>query len=271
MAYNPGSQVKITGVSKPGLNDQIAIVVSGATGSNGMPRYVVRLDNSGEQISLAPKNLIPIAGGEDSGGMPGMPANLAGLMAAMPPWLKEKLARGETPNFNDLKRLVGIDISTTEGGFFVVCFVLLYYKLGVFKAIIVTAFMCFVYFSAGNAYSAAGGGLGGVKSIVHTVSGKVTKIVRSKLGYDLTSTQSHLVLGAATVAIVALVAQSFLASSPSYSSDSYMDDDDIEFPSSSNSFTSKLQDAYDQVALCSRSLHTHFTIISDSFFLHRVI
>lgn len=143
MAYNPGSQVKITGVSKPGLNDQIATVISGTTGSNGMPRYVIRLP-SGEQISLAPKNLIPIAGNEDSGGgggMPGMPANLAGLMESLPPWFKEKLARGEQPDLNDLKRLVGIDISATEIGIFVVVFLLLFYKLGIFKALIVITFI----------------------------------------------------------------------------------------------------------------------------------
>jgi hypothetical protein len=142
MAYNAGSQVKITGVSKPGLNDQIATVLSGTTGTNGMPRYVVRLVNSGEQISLAPKNLIPIASNQDEsgGGMPGMPANLAGLMDALPPWLKEKLARGEKPDLEDLKRLIGIDVTTTEVGIFIAFFLLLFYKLGIFKAIIVTAF-----------------------------------------------------------------------------------------------------------------------------------
>jgi hypothetical protein len=108
----------------------------------------------------------------------------------------------------------------------------------------------FVYFASGRSYSAAGGGIAGVKASASAVSGKVSGIIRSKLGYELTSTQAYLVLGGVSIAVIALVVQSlFQPPSTVYANAAYMDDDEDLFPSPtpSNSFALKLQEAYDQV------------------------
>mmetsp|Transcript_24766 Transcript_24766/g.32251 ORF Transcript_24766/g.32251 Transcript_24766/m.32251 type:complete len:363 (+) Transcript_24766:22-1110(+) len=261
MAYSINSKVTISGLnSRADLNDQIATVLSESTGSNGMPRYVVQLQRSGEKISLAPKNLVPIASTEDSGGggfpgMPGgMPANMAGLMEKLPTWFKEKLARGEKPDLDDLKRLLGIDVTPTQIGVIVGSFFLLYFKLGLIKGLIITAFFSFVYFSSVKTYSRSGGGLAGIKAGLESVSTSIVNIVRSRFGYELTKTQANLILGGTFVAIVGLVVQSFLLSvrptsaSANLGGNGYYDEDDLEdYPSqSSQSMTSQLQDAYNQ-------------------------
>jgi hypothetical protein len=137
MAYNAGSRVTVSGlVSKPELNDKTARVISSTTGANGMPRYMVQIESNGEQISLAPKNLIPISGSDDSGsgggfgGFPGMPANLASMMSSVPPWLREKVLRGEKPTFADLNRLLGTELSPMHIGGVAVLFVILFMKVG---------------------------------------------------------------------------------------------------------------------------------------------
>ena len=146
MAFQMGSRVRITGLmSKPELNDQVATVQGQVTDSSGMPRYTVRLSD-GKTMNLKTACLIPIPGGDDGGGGGGMPGfggagipNMEAMMQSLPPWLREKLARGETPTFDDLKRLVGVEASTTELGVLIVMCLGLLWKLGLMRGLIVDA------------------------------------------------------------------------------------------------------------------------------------
>ena len=112
-----------------------------------MPRYKVRL-TSGSEISLAPKNLIPVPGQSDSGGgggggfpggFPGG-ANLGAMLEQLPPWFREKIIRGEQPTFDDIKRLLGIEFSPLQLGIAALTCIVLYWKLGLIRAILLVAF-----------------------------------------------------------------------------------------------------------------------------------
>ena len=105
----------------------------------------VRLSD-GKTMNLKTACLIPIPGGDDGGGGGGMPGfggagipNMEAMMQSLPPWLREKLARGETPTFDDLKRLVGVEASTTELGVLIVMCLGLLWKLGLMRGLIVDA------------------------------------------------------------------------------------------------------------------------------------
>lgn len=113
-----------------------------------MPRYMLELQSSGARISLKPGNLLPVAGSDEGGGgggFGGMPAgmpDMQGIMNALPPWLKEKLARGQTPDVNDAKRLLGIeDVPTNFFYALAGLFVVLFLKASLLKALVTTGFM----------------------------------------------------------------------------------------------------------------------------------
>ena len=148
MAYNAGSKVKVEGLqAKPELNGLEGTVLGSKPGADGMPRYTVRLPGLAEPIALKPKNLAPIATPDDGGsgggfsGMPGGMPDMQAMMNNLPPWLKEKLARGETPTFDDAKRFMGIDVSLASIGVLALSFVAMWWKIGLIRAAFLSGFL----------------------------------------------------------------------------------------------------------------------------------
>jgi hypothetical protein len=130
------------------VGGQVAKVISQTTGNDGMPRYMLELLSSGTRISLKPSNLIPVENANAGGGFGGIPGgfggmpNMQGMMNSLPPWLQEKLRRGETPGLNDLKRLFGVeDIPTSSVYILAVVFVFLFLKASMLKAALVTSIL----------------------------------------------------------------------------------------------------------------------------------
>ena len=160
------------------------------TGSDGMPRYQIRLPN-GQVLALKPANLTPIATPDDGGGgggFGGMP-DLGAMLGQMPPWLREKIQRGEQPSVNDLKRLLGIEVPTPVLGGLAVAVALLWWKLGLVRALVVGAPLGFAVLVGFGPFSRAGGGVGGLKAGAGGVRDRVQAVARDKAGYDLTTFQ----------------------------------------------------------------------------------
>jgi hypothetical protein len=235
------------------------VVTGSSTGSDGMPRYSVSVN--GNVLALKPKNLIPIAVPEDSGGgmggmggMPGMP-NMQQVLNQLPPWFKEKMQRGERPSFADVQKLLGLEVSTSQLTGLGAVFLLLFWKAGILKALLVTvALGCALVVGAG-AYGRAGGKVAGLKAAARAVSAKVAELARAKAGYELTPTQAALVAGALGLAVVAVCVQALAFSGGSRSAAAELGGAgggygyDDAMPSTSRPtlpFGQQLQGAYDQ-------------------------
>jgi len=220
-----------------------------------MPRYSVNVN--GSVLALKPKNLIPLAVPEDSGsgGMPGMPAGMPDMqqmLNQLPPWFKEKLQRGERPTFDDIQRLLGLKVSVTQLAGLGVVFLLLFWKAGLVKALLVTAVLGYALVAGAGAYSRAGGNVAGLKAGAQAFCHNVAELARSKAGYELTSNQASLVAGALALAVVAVCAQAFVFKGTSsgvgagLGAGGYDFEDSASAPPSGLSFTQQLQTAYDK-------------------------
>mmetsp|Transcript_19283 Transcript_19283/g.34969 ORF Transcript_19283/g.34969 Transcript_19283/m.34969 type:complete len:289 (-) Transcript_19283:263-1129(-) len=134
-------------------------------------------------------------------------------MNNLPQWLREKIARGESPGVDDAKRLLGIqDVPSSFMYALAGLFVLLFLKASLLKAIIATAFLGFMLVASAGAFQRAGGGVAGAKASAGEAAARVRRMVLARAGYDLTESQSMLVLGACGVALVAWIAQPFFQS-----------------------------------------------------------
>jgi len=224
-----------------------------------MPRYSVNVN--GSVLALKPKNLIPLAVPEDNGGgmggMPGVPGmpDMQQVLNQLPPWFKEKLQRGERPTFADIQRLLGIEVTTTQFAGLGAVFLLLFWKAGLVKALLVSVVLGYALVVGAGAYSRAGGKLAGLKAGASAVCDNVAELARSKAGYELTPTQASLVAGAAALAVVAVCVQAFLfsgmssssaASAAGLGSGGYDFEDAASAPPAGMSFTQQLQTAYDK-------------------------
>lgn len=205
-------RVKVTGTSKAELNNQQGLVKNYSTDNM---RYTVALDN-GRSVALKPANLIPIDNADEaaSGGIPGMsgiPAmsgmpDLSKLMGMMPPWLMQKLMRGEIPGLDDAERLLhsflppGVTLMHIGGA--TVLFLAMTYKLGFMKTLVLFGLVGFILFLAHGAFSRAGGGINGVKAggqaVGEYVSDKIFETTKQKVSYNVG-------LGVAVVALLGVL------------------------------------------------------------------
>ena len=201
-------RVKVTGTSKPELNGQTGVARSYSASSM---RYTVQLD-SGACVALRPVNLQPVGAEEEdgagagagAGGMPeGMP-DLGQLLHMLPPWLREKLARGQVPDMTDLQRLLPPGVTVTHVGGALALFVVMVFKLGLVRAALLFGLFGFFAFFGFGAYSRAGGGINGVKAAADAVAQQVSQRVgtMSQQQLKLSPLMSMGAVGAIAVAVL---------------------------------------------------------------------
>lgn len=248
-------RVKVTGTSKPELNDQ----EGRATGYNRETnRYTVLLDN-GRSVSLKVANLIPGPVEDDSpssgipgmSGMPGMP-DMSKLFAMMPPWLSSKLMRGEMPNMNDLIRLLPPGVTLTHIGIVSVLFFVMVFRYGFMKSLIFFSFVVGSLYFGYTPYVEAGGGVSGLKAASNSLGRKFSYFIYSLTQQNIPEHLSIIALGAVSVAMLYYVfIQGGLA--PIDSQSQY----------SGPTFTA--EDAYDEGYADAKANRPHDWIGSDSY------
>mmetsp|Transcript_20188 Transcript_20188/g.34052 ORF Transcript_20188/g.34052 Transcript_20188/m.34052 type:complete len:355 (+) Transcript_20188:34-1098(+) len=214
-----GRRVKITGTSKADLNGQTGVAQSY---SPSTMRYTVLL-SSGTSVALKPANLLP-DGSEDEGGggfpAGGMP-DMNQVLHMLPSWLREKLARGQTPDMNDLQRLLPPGVTLVHAGGGLAVFVVLAFKVGLLRALLLCGLLGFlVTIFDITAYSRAGGGISGLMAAAEAAGQQVSHRVgtMSQQQLKLSPMMSLGALAAVVLAVFYFVLVSGSSGSASFSS-----------------------------------------------------
>jgi hypothetical protein len=200
-------RVKITGTSKPELNNQEGR--ANAYNTETM-RYTVSLDN-GRSVALKVSNLIPIGNDEESSGggggfpgmqgMPGMP-DISQYLNMLPPLLRAKLMRGEMPNLDDLKNILPSGVTPMHAGGVVMSFLLLSFKFGLFKTVFLFTVVGYVVYAGFNTFTRAGGGLEGVKAAGGAIGQQASDHIKLYTKQNLSPTLSLVAVGIAMIAVL---------------------------------------------------------------------
>jgi hypothetical protein len=212
------TRVKIDGTSKSELNGQQGTATS--YNSESM-RYTVMMDN-GQPVALKVVNLIPIGeagqagasgGGGGGGGFPGMAGmgmpDISQMLNQLPvpAWLKEKLTRGETPTMDDLRRLLPPGVTAMHVGAVAASFLLMFFKFGIIKTVILFALLGFIAYAGFGAFSEAGGGVSGLKAAGTAVGERLSAEVEKRTQRNI---PPNLALGALGAALLAAMYYIFL-------------------------------------------------------------
>lgn len=216
----------MTDTSKAELNGLEGLATSY---SSETMRYSVLLNN-GRTVALKPANLIQIGDAEvpsGGGGFPGMPAGMLDIrqyLHLLPAWLREKIMRGQAPDLNDLKRLLPPGVTPMHVGFVFVMFLLMMFKFGLIKTLLLFSILGYVLYAGFAAFSRCGMGVAGLKAAGDAIGNDISNRIRVVTQQNI---PPFLSLGALGVVLVAVLYFMLVAgrtvpySSPIGAADSY--------------------------------------------------